>query len=98
MAIFATPIDRTELLSTMQKISTKTHYLVQEIRTLDLILSKYSDLDLEEILGGGGSAAAERTALRTLQAALKGFSDNYTGTGSLSDKSTEIAKRVRPLV
>lgn len=97
MAIFATPIDRNELLSTMQRISTKTHYLMQEIRALDAILAQYLDADLEDILGGA-EAATERNALRSLQAALMGLANNYGGTGSVSDKSYEIAKRVRPLV
>lgn len=97
MAIFATPIDRTELLSTMQRLCTKTHYLVQEIKALDAILAQYLDADVEEILGGG-SAATERNDLRSLQAALMGFANNYSGAGVLSDKSYEIAKRVRPLV
>lgn len=97
MAIFATPIDRSELLGTMQRICTKTHYLVQEIKALDAILAQYLDADLEGILGGS-TAAADRNDLRSLQAALMGFANNYAGGGSLSDKSYEIAKRVRPLV
>jgi hypothetical protein len=97
MAIFATPIDRNEILTTMQRLSTKTHYLMQEIKALDTILSQYLDADLEEILGGA-EPATERAALRSLQAALMGLANNYGGTGSVSDKSFEIAKRVRPLV
>lgn len=97
MAIFATPIDRNELLGTMQRVSTKTHYLIQEIKALDAILAQYLDADLEEILGGV-DAANERNALRSLQAALMGLANNYAGGGVLSDKSYEIAKRVRPLV
>lgn len=97
MAIFATPIDRAELLGTLQRVCTKTHYLMQEIKALDLILDQYLDSDIEEILGGA-SAATERAALRDLQAALVGFADNYSGAGSVSDKSFQIAKRVRPLV
>jgi hypothetical protein len=97
MAIFATPIDRNELLSTMQRMCTKTHYLVQEIKALDAVLAQYLDADLEGILGGE-SAAADRNDLRSLQAALMGLANNYSGAGTLSDKSYEIAKRVRPLV
>jgi hypothetical protein len=81
----------------MQRICFRTHDLVQEIKGIDQVLSQYLDADIEEILGGG-EAATERNALRALQSALKGFADNYTGAGSLTDKSYEIAKRVKPVV
>lgn len=97
MAIFATPLTRDEMINLLQRLCLRTHDLVKEIKAVDGILSQYLDSDIEEILGGA-DAADERNALRSLQVALKGFADNYSGAGSISDKSYEIAKRVKPVV
>lgn len=97
MAIFGTPMTRDELINLLQRISLRTHDLVADINSVNQVLAQYLDADIEEILGGG-DAAAERAALRDLQVALKGYADNYTGAGSLSDKSFQIAKRVKPVV
>lgn len=97
MAIFASPLTREEIINMMQRLSTRTHALVQDINSVDRIFAQILNSDLEETLGGD-DAATQVNALRSLIAALKGYADNYTGAGSISDKSYEIAKRVKPVV
>lgn len=91
-------ISISELIVVQQKASLKIDVLVRDLISLDKSLGLLSNQDLEALFISGGSLdpVGDRISFRTWQQNMRGFSDNYTGQGELSDKSLEIQKAIKP--
>lgn len=91
-------ISISELIAVQQKASLKLDIIVRDILALEKALKQLTDQDLEQLFIDGGSSdpIASREAFRTWQSTMRGFADNYTGDGQLSDKSLEIQKAIKP--
>jgi len=102
MSIYATPYDNGSIKALLQRLSTRTHTLVSEIISMQMVLAQIADGDLKAIiaLGEGLTIGVDDTAIDALfaqirdwQFAMNNYASNYTGAGSLSDCSYHAAKR-----
>ena len=108
--IFGAVLNYQNIINLMQQKSTRVHKLSHELLSTWNLLVQIADNDLKEMISKGSGEQqsfdpnnvssqvdAEYTALRDWQYAVKNYSDNYFGTGSLSDCSYHCAKRTDPL-
>lgn len=86
-----------DLKELMIRISTKVHDLYREVHSLNDQFKQISDDELKLIFEAGQSAdpGGDVGAFRAWQASIVGYADNYVNKGEVSDKSFEIAKRVK---
>lgn len=97
MSILGLAFTAADLKTLMQRHSTKVHELYHEIKYINSQLNQISNEDLQQIfeLGETNNAAEDVASFKSWQSALNGFADNYVGQGEISDKSYELAKRVK---
>ena len=108
--IFGAVLNYQKIIDLMQQKSTDINLLVHKLILTYNILVKIADDDLKQMISVGlgepafdpllpsPAVTADFTAIRDWQSAIKNYSDNYFGTGKVSDASYHCAKRANPLV